>query len=103
MGKTISQMKVSKGGLVTDVKTVSANEIFEKQVLDALRQWRFKPSEKEHILEVICSFEFIDDKCGGTHEHPITAETYVSAELPSLIHVRVGLECIETSVSQRRH
>ena len=63
MGKTITRIKVSPEGSVTEVKTVSANAVFENYVLEALKHWRFQPSEKEHILEVTCSFEFIQDEC----------------------------------------
>ncbi|HET9407247.1 MAG TPA: energy transducer TonB [Candidatus Sulfotelmatobacter sp.] len=103
MGKTITRIKVSPEGSVKEVKTVSANAVFENYVLEALKQWRFQPSEKEHILEVTCSFEFIQDECDGTNEHPITSETYVSAELPTVVHIKTGLQCMETHVSQRQH
>jgi len=103
MGKTITRIKVSSDGSVTDVKTVSANAAFEKYVLEALRQWRFLTSEREHTLDVTCSFEFIEDECEGTNERPITSETYVSAELPTLVHIKTGLQCLETRVSQRQH
>ena len=41
MGKTITRIKISAEGSVMEVKTVSANVIFEKYVLEALKQWRF--------------------------------------------------------------
>lgn len=99
MGKTLTRIKISPQGSVTEVKTVSANPVFENYVLEALKQWRFKPSAEEHALEVTCSFEFIEDKCEGTNEHPITSETYVSAELPTVVHIKTGLQCVETSNS----
>lgn len=101
MGKTISRITVSPEGVVTEVKTVSANKVFEKYVLEALRQWRFQTSAKEHILEVTCAFEFTQDACEGTNEHPITSETYVSADLPTVVHIKTGLPCTQTQVSQR--
>jgi TonB family protein len=100
MGKTITRIKVSPEGSVTEVKTVSANAVFEKYVLEALKKWRFQPSEREHILEVTCSFEFIQNECEGSNEHTVTSETYVSAELPTVVHIKTGLQCMETSVSQ---
>jgi len=103
MGKTITRIKISPEGSVTEVKTVSANAVFENYVLEALKQWRFHSSEKEHILEVTCSFEFIQDECEGTDQHPITSETFVSAELPTGVHIKTGLQCLETHVSQRQH
>ncbi|MBZ5722596.1 MAG: energy transducer TonB [Acidobacteriia bacterium] len=103
MGKTISRINVSPEGVVTEVKTVSANAVFEDYVLKALKQWRFKPMEREHVLEITCSFEVIENECEGTNEHPITSETYVSAELPTVVHIRTGLQCVETSNSQGQH
>jgi TonB family protein len=103
MGKTITRIRVSPEGSVTEVKTVSANAVFEKYVLEALKQWRFQSSEREHILEVTCSFEFIQSECEGSNEHPVTSETYVSAELPTVVHIKTGLPCMETSVSQGKH
>jgi TonB family protein len=103
MGKTITRVRVSPEGSVSEVKTVSANAVFEQYVLEALKQWRFQPSEKEHTLEVTCSFEFIQNECEGSNEHPVTAETYVSAELPTVVHIKTGLQCMETSVSQGKH
>ena len=103
MGKTVTRIKISAEGSVTEAKTVSANAVFENYVLEALKQWRFQPSEREHILEVPCSFEFIQNECEGTNLHPITSETYVSAELPTVVHIKTGLQCAETNVSQRRH
>jgi TonB family protein len=103
MGTTITRIKISPAGSVTEARTVSANPVFETYVLDALKQWRFQPLEREQVLEVTCSFEFIQDACEGTNEHPITAETYISAELPSVVHIRTGLQCVEfNSQGQRK-
>jgi TonB family protein len=102
MGRAIAKIKVSAQGSVTEVKTVSANAVFENYVLEALKQWHFKPSDEEHTLEVTFSFEFIENECEGTNEHPITSETYVSAELPTIVHIKTGLQCIETSNFQRK-
>jgi TonB family protein len=103
MGRTLTRISVSRQGAVTEAKTVSANPVFEGYVLDALKQWRFKPSQQEHTLEVTCSFEFSEDKCEGTDVHPVTPETYVSAELPTVVHIKTGLQCAETRVSRDQH
>jgi TonB family protein len=103
MGKTLTRIKLSVDGSVTEVQTVSANPVFEKDVLEALKQWRFKPSAVEHALVVTCSFEFIEDECEGTNKHPITSETYVSAELPAIVHIKTRLPCLETSNSKSQH
>jgi hypothetical protein len=57
---------INRDGAVTGVKTISAHPDFETYVLEALKQWRFKPSDREHMLQVTCSFELTDDKCEGT-------------------------------------
>ena len=103
MGTTLTRITVNRDGAVTEVKTISANPVFEGYVLEALRQWRFKPSDQEHTLQVTCSFEFIDDKCQGTNRHPITSETHVSAELPTVVHIKTSLPCVETSNTQEQH
>jgi len=74
----------------------------ERKTLKALKQWRFKPMEREHVLEITCSFEVIEDECEGTSEHPITSETYVSAELPTIVHIRTGMQCPVDSNSKIR-
>jgi TonB family protein len=66
MGKTLTRTTVNRDGAVTEVKTISAHPVFENYVLEALKQWRFKPSDQERTLQVTCSFEFMDDKCEGT-------------------------------------
>jgi hypothetical protein len=37
--------------------------VFEKYVLDAVKQWRFKPSTEEHSFEVTCRFELYEEDC----------------------------------------
>jgi outer membrane biosynthesis protein TonB len=41
MGKTITRIKVSPDGSVPEGKTVSANAVFEKYMLEGLKHWRF--------------------------------------------------------------
>jgi TonB family protein len=102
MGKTLTHITVNRDGAVTEVKTISAHPVFENYVLEALKQWRFKPSAQEHTLQVTCPFEFMDDKCEGTYKHPVTSETHVSADLPTVVHIKAGLQCLEISNSQER-
>jgi TonB family protein len=97
IGRTVTRLSVDRDGSVMEVKTISANPLFEGYVLDALKQWRFKPSDREYTLEVTCLFE-LDQDCEGTNLHPVTSETHVSAELPSVVHVKTGLQCIESVV-----
>ena len=103
MGKTLTRITVNRDGDVTEVKTISAHPVFEDYVLAALKQWPFKASDQEHTFQVTFSFELMDDKCEGTDKHPVTSETHVSAELPTLVHIKTGLLCIETSTSERQH
>ena len=90
-GKTLTRLAINRDGLVTEAKTIVAHRVFEDYVLDALKQWRFKPSDHEYTLEVTCLFELAEGKCDL---HPITPETHVSAELPTVVHIRTDLPCI---------
>jgi len=78
MGTTLTRITVNGDGTVTEAKTIRAHPVFEDYVLEALKQWRFKPSDQEHAFQVTCSFEIVDE-CEGTDKHPITSETHVSA------------------------
>ena len=100
MGHTVTRIKIGADGSVVEVKTVSANQVFEDHVLEALKRWRFKPSNREQSIDVTCSFEFVQNECEGTNLHPITGETYVTAELPAIVHIKTGLQCIEITNSQ---
>ncbi len=91
MGTTVSQLSVSRDGAVESVTTVHTHPVFEKAVNDALKQWRFKKSETGFKLEVTVSFEFYDEDC----DKLLTPETTVSADLPSSVTVRTGLQCIQ--------
>jgi TonB family protein len=101
-GKTLTQLTVNRDGLVTEAKTIIAHPVFESYVLQALRKWRFKPSDREHTFQVTCVFELSYDECEGTVQHPITTETHVSAELPTVVHIMTSYPCIEADVSQQR-
>jgi TonB family protein len=96
MGETRTRVTVNRDGAVTEVKTIDAHPVFEHYVLDALKQWRFKPSDQEYAFQVICSFEFMDEECKGNDKHPITSETYVSADLPTVVHIKTDLRLCPT-------
>ena len=86
MGKTRTGITVNREGAVTEVKTIVAHPVFREQVLAALKQWRFGPSDQDHALEITCLFELVEDeKCDGRQW-----ETYVSAELPTVVHVKTS-------------
>ena len=90
MGKATTRITVNRNGVVTDAKTILAHPVFENDVLKALKQWRFKPSDHEHTFEVICVFE-LDIRCDGPSPalyHITMPETHVSAELPTRVHIK---------------
>jgi TonB family protein len=103
MGTTLTAVTVTSEGHVADAKTVRAHPVFADYVLSALRQWQFRPSHTAHKLNVTVEFELLDDCSEGTDKHPITSETYVSAELPTVVHVRTAARCVETYNSQQQH
>jgi TonB family protein len=95
MGTTVMRISVAADGTVSEVSTVRAHPVFEKYVTDVLKQWRFKPSSQAHTLEITCSFEFYDEDC----DKPLTPETLVSAELPKIVRIRTGLQCVQVPTS----
>lgn len=104
MGTVVADITVGAEGRVTDAKIVSAHPVFANYVLSALRQWQFRASKDEYHVEVKVEFELTSDDCSdGTTTHPLTSETFVSAELPRTVRVKTAALCIETSNSQQRH
>jgi len=101
MGKTLTLITVNRDGAVTQAKTISAHPVFAEYVLDALKQWHFKPSRQERTLQITCLFELTTDKCQATDK--ITSETHVSAELPTVVRIRTGLQCVDITVGHERH
>ena len=104
-GRTLTRITINRYGAVTEVKTISTHRVFEAYVVEALKHWRFQPSDQEHQLEVICSFEFVGGLCEGTIQHPTTSETHVSADLPTVVHIRTSVQCVErddSDVQKRR-
>jgi TonB family protein len=101
-GTTITHIRVGKDGRVIEAKTVSAHPLFAKHVLDALKQWRFAPSEEEHEFDVTCRFEFYDpevEKCFKPDGRPETPETIVSATLPTEVLIRMTGRCTKFTTS----
>src|SRR5437870_5317557 len=86
-GSTVTRLRVGGDGRVIEADFVSAHALFAKNVLEALKQWTFTPSEQEHVIEVVCRFEFYTDKCS-------TTETLVSATLPTEVLIRTPSKCI---------
>jgi TonB family protein len=102
-GATETDLTVNADGRVRDAKIISAHPVFANYVLSALRQWQFKASHTAYHLKVTVQFDLMDDCSDGTDKHPLTSETFVSAELPRTIHVKTAAQCFETSDSLQRH
>ena len=102
MGTTVTDIKVNAEGKVSDAAIISAHPLFANYVLSALRQWLFRPSHTEYHLKVTVQFDLLDDCSGGTDQHPVTSETYVSAELPRIVYVRTSGRCTEVSNSHQQ-
>jgi TonB family protein len=93
-GTTVTRVTVGKDGNIIEAVTLSGHPFFARYVLAALKQWKFSASEKDHILDVICRFEFYGDgKCFNT------PETIVSADLPTDVLVRTTEKCISVTTS----
>jgi len=103
MGTTVTALAVTSEGRVADAKTVSGIPLLANYSLSALRQWQFRPSQAAHNLNVRVEFELLDDCSEGTDKHPMTPETYVSAELPTVVHIKTAVQCLETSNSKQQH
>src|SRR5579863_10489543 len=52
MGTTVTDIKVSAEGRVSEATIISAHPLFANYVLSALKQWRFRPSHTEYHLTV---------------------------------------------------
>jgi TonB family protein len=106
-GTATIRVTVAPDGRVVESKIVSAHPVFEKYVVAAVQQWKFKPLATPNSFEMTFRFAFYDDEqCQGEGEQVITPETFVSAELPDSVTIKTGLPCISTSTSwlpQQRH
>ncbi len=101
-GVTLTEVFINPEGVVTEAKTIQAHPVFEEYVLEALKQWRFRPSEQARTLQITCRFELLPE-CAESSKRPIASETYVSAELPTVVHIKAGLACIQRSVARQQH
>lgn len=95
MGMTKWKLSVAKDGSVETVTKISGHPVFEKPAMEASRQWRFKPSENEYSLEVTYSFELYEEDC----DKPLMPETQVTADLPTLVTIRTGVQCVQVETS----
>jgi hypothetical protein len=65
-----------------------------------VKNWRFEPSERTHKIQVTFSFELKNAECEGTDKHSERQEIHVSAELPTLVHIQAGVQCVETEIAK---
>jgi TonB family protein len=57
-GKVRLEVVVTAGGAVNAAKLVGGNPVFEKSAVEAVKQWRFEPAQKE--TKAIIVLEFAD-------------------------------------------
>src|SRR6202171_3361050 len=57
-GKVVARPQVDEKGLVTNVTIVEANprRVFDREVIKALSQWKFKPEGDRYIAEIEITF-----------------------------------------------
>ena len=57
-GKVVARLQVDEKGLVTNVTIVEANprRVFDREVIKALSQWKFKPEGDRYIAEIEITF-----------------------------------------------
>jgi TonB family protein len=57
-GKVKLEAVVSARGSVTSAKLVGGNPVFEKSAVEAIKQWRFEPADKD--TKTVLVLEFTD-------------------------------------------
>jgi TonB family protein len=55
-GKVKLEIVISPGGAVTSAKLVGGSPVFEASAVNAVRQWRFEPANKETKTLVLLEF-----------------------------------------------
>jgi len=55
-GKVKLDLMVATNGAVTSVKFVGGNPVFEKSAVEAAKQWRFEPAQKETQEHIALEF-----------------------------------------------
>jgi protein TonB len=61
-GHVIARLLVDEKGLVTDVRIISADppNVFNKEVIRALSQWKFQPEGEKFLGDVELNFTLKD-------------------------------------------
>lgn len=100
-GTIVTHIEIGTDGIVKDANVVTGHALFAKSVLAALKQWRFVPSKQEYALDVTFRFEFYSSD--GCYENDSgrrgSAETMVSANLPTDVLIRVPWKCVTVTTS----
>ena len=55
-GKVRLEVAVTPAGAVSSVKLIGGSPVFEKSAIDAVKQWRFAPADKETTGVVTLEF-----------------------------------------------
>jgi periplasmic protein TonB len=61
-GRVVARMDIDEKGNVTDVRIIEANppRVFDREVIAALRQWKFEPEGEKYVGEVEVEFKLAD-------------------------------------------
>lgn len=103
-GPATIRVTVAADGRVVESKILSVHPVFEKYVVAAVQQWKFKPPAIQKSFDITFQFVFYqEEKCQREGEPAITPETFVSAELPNSVTIKTGLQCITTTTSSLSH
>lgn len=57
-GKVKVEVVISPGGSVTSAKVVGGSPVFEQNAIEAVKQWKFEPAEKE--TKALITLEFAE-------------------------------------------
>jgi TonB family protein len=55
-GKVKLEVAIAAHGSVTAARLIGGNPVFEKSAVDAVKQWRFEPADKETKAVVVLEF-----------------------------------------------
>jgi len=55
-GKVKLEAVIAAGGAVTGARLVGGNPVFEKSAVEAVKQWRFEPAQKETKTVIVLEF-----------------------------------------------
>jgi TonB family protein len=56
-GKVKLQVVITASGSVTSAKLLGGNPVFEKDAIQAVKQWKFEPAQKETTAVILLEFE----------------------------------------------